>query len=157
DYFLPSGASWVPEFQPTLTPNNRLYYQGIGGQIYYSDNIDQGGATRTGTLVFYGQSNYNSDPTDYNNNLQICTPITSDTAGNIYFGYQIPGYTPLGLSSGIARIDANGNATYVAASTAAQDGGISCMQFNSAPALSNDGTTLYVAVKGAGDSNSGYL
>jgi hypothetical protein len=155
DFVLPVDG-WVPEFQPTLTPSNRLYYQGIGGQVYYSDNIDQSGATRTGTYVFYGQSNYNGDPTDYNNNLKICTPITSDSAGNIYFGYQVTGYTPLGLSSGIARIDPNGNGTYVAASAATGDSAISCMQFNSAPALSNDGTTLYVAVN-AGDGGYGYL
>ena len=104
DYVLPS-ASWTPSFQPTLTPGNRLYYQGIGGQIYYSDGIDQAGSTRTGTYVFFGQANYNADPTDYNNNVKICTPITSDSAGDIYFGFQVNGSTPLGLSSGIARID----------------------------------------------------
>jgi hypothetical protein len=155
DYTLPS-AGWTPSFQPTLTPSNRLYYQGIGGQIYYSDGIDQSGATRTGTYVFYGQSNYNQDTTDYNNNLKICTPITSDANGNIYFGFQVNGFTPLGLSSGIARIDASGNGSYVAASTAANDSSIACMQFNSAPALSNDGKTLYVAVN-SGDGGFGYV
>src|SRR5438067_85616 len=42
DYVLPS-SSWTPSFQPTLTPANRLYYPGIGGQVYYSDNVDQSG------------------------------------------------------------------------------------------------------------------
>jgi len=129
DYVLPS-SSWTPSFQPTLTPSNRLYYQGIGGQIYYSDGIDQVGATRTGTYVFFGQANYNADPTDYNNNVKICTPITSDSAGDIYFGFQVNGSTPLGLSSGIARIDTSGNGTYVSASSAANDTSIVCMQFN---------------------------
>lgn len=155
DYVLPSSG-WTPSFQPTLTPGNRLYYQGIGGQVYYSDNIDQSGATRTGTIVFFGQDNYNQDPTDYNNNLKICTPITADAAGNIYFGFQVIGSTPLNLSSGIARIDTAGNGTYVAASSAANDDGILSMQFNSAPALSNDGSTLYVAVN-SGGGGFGYV
>jgi hypothetical protein len=155
DYVVPYDG-WTPSFQPTLTPANRLYYEGIGGQVYYSDGIDSAGATRTGTVVFYGQSNYNQDPTDYNNNVKICTPITSDSAGNIYFGYQVTGSTPLGLTSGIARIDTNGNGTYVSASSAAGDSGIACMQFNSAPALSNDGKTLYVAVN-SGSGGYGYL
>jgi hypothetical protein len=155
DYVLPS-SSWTPSFQPTLTPGSRLYYQGIGGQVYYSDKIDQSGATRTGTVVFFGQSNYNQDPTAYNNNLKICTPITSDAAGNIYFGFQVLGSTPLNLSSGIARIDKAGNGTYVSASAAANDAGITCMQFNSAPAISKDGKTVYVAVN-SGSGGYGYL
>ena len=155
DYVLPS-SSWTPEFQPVLTSGNRLYYQGIGGQVYYSDKIDQSGAKRTGTVVFFGQSNYNQNPTAYNNNVKICTPITSDASGNIYFGFKILGSTPLNLKSGSARIDNAGKGTYVSASAAANDTGISCMQFNSAPALSKDGKTVYVAVN-SGDGGYGYL
>src|SRR5262249_61807693 len=93
DYTLPS-SSWTPEFQPTLTPGNRLYYQGIGGQVYYSDNIDDAGATRTGRVVFFGDDKYDQDPATYNANVKICTPITSDAVGNIYCGFQVLRDTP---------------------------------------------------------------
>jgi hypothetical protein len=59
------------------------------------------------------------------------------------------------LSSGVARLSANGVGTWQAASVLANDNGIDRVAMNSAPALSTDGATLYVAV-----SNSlerGYL
>jgi hypothetical protein len=154
-YTVPS-SEWTPSFGPSLTPSNRLYYQEIGGLVDYTDDPDTSGATRTGQFAFYGISNYNADPTDYNNNVQICTPITSDANGNIYFGYIVTGYTPLGLVSGIARIDPSGNGTYVGAAKVSGDGNINSVQYNSAPALSNDGSSLYVAVN-TGDFGYGYV
>ena len=67
--------------------------------------------------------------------------------------------------SGFARIDPNGNGTYILATNAADgDPNIDQDVHNSAPALSNDGQTLYVVVKnddssfaGGQFSNYGYL
>jgi hypothetical protein len=154
-YTVPS-SQWFPSFSPTLTPATVLDYPEIGGLVDYCTDPDTVGATRTGQLAFYGMANYQADPTDYNNHVQICTPLTADSAGNIYFGFLVTGYTPLGLVSGIARIDTNGNGTYVSASAAAGDNNIASVQYNSAPALSTDGTHLYVAVN-TGDFGRGYL
>ncbi len=145
DYILPPH-NWTPSVSPTLTPSHRLYYPGAGGTVYYSDTPDITGPQTVTQLSFYGLSNYTANTSAYNGNVFINTPITSDTAGNIFFGYQVTGATPLGLSSGIARIAANGTATYVSATTAAGDVNINKVVQNAAPAISRDGNTVYVPV-----------
>ena len=84
----------------------------------------------------------------------INTPITSDAAGDIFFGFQVIGATPLSLSSGIARINAAGTGTWIAAATAANDPSITQVVQNCAPALSADGSTVYVAVS---NGSAGYI
>jgi hypothetical protein len=86
----------------------------------------------------------------------INTPITSDRYGNIFFGFQVTGSTPIGLQSGIARIDYNGIGTWVSATNTASDAGISAVAMNCSPALGNDHKTLYVAVS-SGYYGYGYL
>lgn len=152
DYSVPS-SSWTPPLSVVLTPSNRLYIPGAGGTVYYMDNPDANQATITGQLAFYGISNYDHS---YDSNVKICTPLTSDSAGNIYFGFVVSASTPLNLQSGIARMDPTGNGTWVAASTAAGDPGIAQVVFNCAPALSNDQSNLYIAVSGGG-FDPGYL
>jgi hypothetical protein len=155
NYVLPAH-NWTPSYSPTLTPGNRLYFAGAGGTLYYMDSPDATGATITGQIAFFGIDNYNANPTAYNNAVFINTPITSDSAGDIFFGFQVTGSTPLGLQSGIARIDANGQGTWVAASTAAGDTGITQVVTNCAPALSNDQSKLYIAVS-TSYNGRGYL
>jgi hypothetical protein len=136
-----------------LTPTNRLYIPGAGGTLYYMDNPDANNATVSGQLAFYGFANY--DPS-YNSNVKISTPLTSDSAGNIYFGFVVYGPNALNLQSGIARMDPRGNGSWVAASTAAGDSAISQVVLNCAPALSNDQSSVYVAVN-SGGLTTGYL
>lgn len=155
DYTLPPH-SWVPSYSPTLTPSGRLYFAGAGGTIYYIDSPDASGANTTSQLAFYGLANYSTDPATFNSAVFIDTPITSDSSGNIYFGFVVTGANPQNLKSGIARIDAAGNGTWIAAGDAAADPGITQVVMNAAPALSNDGTVLYVAVSN-GNFGNGYL
>jgi len=143
DYLLPPHG-WTPSFSPTLTPTNHLYYAGAGGTIYVIDNPDSPGSPTPTQLAFYGIENYHSSTFD--DNVFINTPITADNNGNIYFGFQVVETGPLNLQSGIARIDSAGNGTWIAASVAAGDTNITKVVHNNAPALSNDGNTLYVAV-----------
>ncbi len=152
DYRWPPH-NWGPSFSPTLTPQNRLYFPGGGGTVYYRDTPDAvSGAT--GQIAFYGFANYNADTNAYLANVFINTPITADRYGNIYFGFQVTNSTPVALTSGVARIDFNGDATWISASAAADDGEMTKVVPNCAPALGNDHKTLYVAVKG---SSYGYL
>jgi hypothetical protein len=156
DYTLPPFG-WMPPFGPALTPSNQLYFPGNGGTVYYVNRPDSRGATVSGQLAFYGISNYNADPSAYNSSVMIDTPITADSSGNIYFGFEVTGSNPLGLTGGgIARIDASGNGSYVLASTAANDSAITKVPLAAAPALSSDGTTLYVSVN-EGGNYYGYL
>jgi hypothetical protein len=156
DYTLPP-FNWMPPFGPALTPSGRLYFPGNGGTVYYVNTPDKAGATVSGQVAFYGTANYNANPGAYNSSVMIDTPITADNAGNIYFGFQVTGSNPSNLTGGgIARIDANGNGTYVLASQAANDPNISKVALSAAPALSNDGSTLYVPVNN-GNNDYGYL
>jgi hypothetical protein len=146
DYILPPH-NWTPSFSPTLTPKNRLYFPGGGGTVYYCDTPDTTNASPViGQTAFYGLTNYTANTNAYLKNVYINTPITADRYGNIFFGFQVTGSTPLNLRSGIARIDYNGTGTWVAASNVASDAGISKVAMNCAPALSNDHKTLYLAV-----------
>ncbi len=162
DYQLPPNPGWTPSYAPVLTPQGRYYFAGDGGTVYYSDNPDSSSPTFS-QLAFYGVSNYNANPSAYNGKVFINTPLTSDDAGNIYFGFQVTGSNPLNLTSGIARIAPDGTSTWAAASSlvsvASGNPSVSKLVDNSAPAISNDGTTLYIAVNNgnAGVGNYGYV
>jgi len=154
DYLLPPH-NWIPSYSPALTPSGRMYLAGAGGTVYYRDNLDANSGA-TSQLAFYGIANYNLNPGAYNSAVFINTPITSDGSGNIYFGFQVTGANPLNLQSGVARIASNGVGSWVSAGSAAADAAIVKVVHNCAPALSNDGSTLYIAVS-AGNFARGYL
>lgn len=163
DYILPS-YTWIPVYQPGIATGafgTRLYYPGAGGTVYSIDNPDSSGHTAPVQHVFYTSlSGYQSNAAAFNSTVFINTPITADSSGNIFFGFRVQGTAPAPLSttqSGFARIDPSGNATYVLAGGAAADSNIGRDTHNSAPAISNDGTTVYVPVKSAGTEYYGYL
>lgn len=153
DYSLPSH-NWVPSYSPTLTPNGRIYMAGAGGTVYYRDNLDSGLAAPVTQVAFYGNSTYAANQAVLNSGLKICTPLTSDSFGNVYFGYQTTG-TVLGMTSGIARISASGTTTFITANSAT-GGSANEVLMNCAPAVSKDGSTVYVAMHNGGYSD-GYL
>jgi len=159
DYSLPPYAGlWTPSFPAALTPQNRLYFAGAGGTVYYVDNPDAPNATITGQAAFVGLSAYQANKAFCDANVMICTPLTSDAAGNIYFGFvaQSPGV--LSLSSGIARIQPDGTGSYISARAAAGgDTTITKPVYNCAPALSTDGSKLYAAVADGSSFGAGRL
>ncbi|MGA2740965.1 MAG: hypothetical protein ABSG65_26435 [Bryobacteraceae bacterium] len=153
DFMLPPSHGWTPVFGPALTAK-RLYFPAAGGTILYRDDPDAATGTE-GRIAFYGLANYVADPTGFNSSVYINTPLTTDESGNIYFGFLVNGTSPLaGLTSGIARIGSDGTATWVAVTTAAADSTMTEVPYNCAPALSWNGTTVYVAVSNGTD---GYL
>ncbi|HVM96476.1 MAG TPA: carboxypeptidase-like regulatory domain-containing protein, partial [Candidatus Acidoferrales bacterium] len=157
DYILPPHH-WTPSYSPTLTSSNRLYFAGAGGTVYFRDAVDTGGPGGTGQLAFFGLSNYTATPGSFNATVFIDTPITADSAGNIYFGFRTGDGAPLGLSSGIARIDANGNGSWISAVAASgNDANITRVPHQAAPALSSDEQTLYVVVASNGTDTNQYL
>lgn len=145
----PSTGGWVPSFSPALTPTGRLYYQGVGGTVYRVDNPN-GTSIAPTQLSFL--PDYAANKAAYDSHVFISTPITSDAAGNIYFGYEVTAGAPGGLTSGIARIAADGTATHMDAATFSGTGASGLrVGTNSAPAVSNDGSTIYVGVTGNGN------
>jgi len=158
DYVLPPH-DWTPVYSPALTPSNGLYYGGAGGTVYFRANVNSASAPTPTQFAFYGLATYNANPSAYNSSVFIDTPITSDSAGDIFFGYQVVSNpNNLVLSSlgtgGIARISSTGVGTWVTAFTASGDPSMIKAVQNNAPALSNDGSTLYIAVNS--NNNPGY-
>ena len=149
DYAVPSH-NWFPICGVTLTPNDStMVVPGAGGTILMRTAPDSAAGTAT-RAAFYGISHYNANPSACNNAIQICTPISADASGNLYFGYSssgaaLPGY-PNGIPSGLARISSTGQGSFVSAAAMSGDNSMAKPAYNCAPAISNDGSTLYMAV-----------
>jgi hypothetical protein len=153
DYVLPPH-NWMPPCTSTLTPRDALATPAIGGTVLVRSNADLANSPVT-RQVFYGLAAYNAAPATYNSFVKVSTPITSDARGNLYFGFLVTNPTPNNLISGLARLDPQGNGTWISAAAAANDGTMSQVSLNCAPALSNDGLVVYVAVHDS--SEQGYL
>lgn len=153
NYRTPS-ATFQPSFSPVLQGNN-LYIPAAGGVILVRSNPDSA-TGKISRLVFFGQKNFASNPKAYTQNILINTPITADSQGDIFFGFIAKGATPLNIQSGLARISATGQGSWVAATAASADSSITKVNMNCAPALSPDEKTLYVGVDSA-DFGFGYL
>ena len=152
DYIVPPH-DWFPPLPAHLTAQNRLYFAGSGGTVFYRNSPD----SRTGNAgrrAFYGIANYRAHKRAYDKMVMIDTPITADDQGNIYFGFLVTGSNPLHLKSGIARMDSHGNGTWISAGDAANDHEITEVAMNCAPAISADGSTVYITVS---DGSTGYL
>ena len=150
-YQVPS-ADFTPGMGPTIF-GSQLFIPDIAGRVLVRQNPDQTTGA-TSHLYFYGQKNFTQDPTAYKENVKIDTPLTTDASGNLFFGFLALGSTPLNLQSGLARIAADGTGSWVSAATLSGDSSITEVSISCAPALSPDGSILYVAVD---DGSSGYL
>jgi hypothetical protein len=154
DYISPPHG-WLPVYQPVLATSDsgtRLYYPGAGGTVYYVENPDSDTPGAPVQECFYASlADYSNNAAAFKNTVFVNTPITASSNGTVFFGFRVQtnGAPPLSTGQGgFARIDAAGNATYVLAGTAANDAQISRTSHSCAPALSHDGATLYVPVKG---------
>ncbi|GAB3470185.1 hypothetical protein GCM10027321_40320 [Massilia terrae] len=154
DWIMPPHR-WSPSFNVTLTATNRVYAAGSGGRVLYRDDADSASSTNK-SIAFYGDTSYSANKATYDATVFVNTPITADSAGNIYFGFTALAGAPGGLKGGIARISADGTASFAAATTLTQDSNINKAAMNSAPALSTDEKTVYVAVNGD-NGTKGYL
>jgi hypothetical protein len=159
DYRLPPH-NWIPSFNPVLTqPSSglasRLFMPASGGRVLVRVNPDAPTGA-TSPLTFYDSNNtlYPPNAAAFDATVFINTPLTSDSVGNVFFGFVVTGVNPAGLTGGgIARIAAaNGAGSFVLAANVAGPGGASFVKTatNSAPALSTDEQTLYVVVNAVG-------
>ncbi len=143
DYVAPPH-NWKPPYNLLLTPQGKLYAPGAGGKLLVRNDGDAANGTFA-PQVFYGTATYNANPAVFDGSVFINTPLTADAQGNIFFGFHVTGVNPANLVSGIARVTPNGTGTWVGVAAAAGDPTIVKPVLNCAPALSNDGSTVYIA------------
>lgn len=151
--------NWLPPYNVLLTAQGRVYAPDSGGRLFVRTDADAASSTPL-SHVFYGAAAYSTNAAAFDGSVFINTPLTADAQGNVFFGFQITGTNPAGLVSGIARVAPDGTGTWVGAQAAAGDATIDKPAMNCAPAISNDGTTVYIAVnnlKAAGAFQWGYL
>ncbi|MBL8524946.1 MAG: hypothetical protein JNN20_14745 [Betaproteobacteria bacterium] len=157
DYILPAH-NWVPSYNLAVTDGSRVYAPGAGGKLIYRDNADSLGSASQ-NVVFYGAAAYASAPATFDATVFINTPLTVDGQGNVFFGFAVTGANPANLSSGIARIAPNGTATWIGLAALLGTAYAQPMM-NSAPALSANQGTLYVATRSSsmpGGAQTGHL
>jgi len=143
--FLVAAHAFTPPLPAVLTPGNTLAVAGAGGTVLMRAHANRAvGAVQR--RVFYGAAQWRTHRSVYNNAVQITTPLTAGPDGSVYFGFSVTGSTPAHLSSGIARIDAQGHATWITAAAAARNPAVTGVAINCAPALSPADTTVYITV-----------
>ena len=155
DYVMPAH-NWMPSYNVTLTAANRMVAPGAGGKIMYRDDADATNAA-TQTAVFYSAATYAANKAALDAQIIINTPITADGAGTLYFGFEAAAGNPAGLSSGIARLTAGNAGSWKGIAQLSNDLSLQKLATNSAPALSADEKTLYIVVKGTGNSTAGAI
>jgi hypothetical protein len=143
--FTGGAGVWTPPLPAVLTPSKTLAVAGAGGSVLLRGHVDNkiGAVHRS---VFYGAAQWKAHRSTYDKAVQITTPLTAGPDGSLYFGFTVTGATPAHLTSGIARIDAHGHATWITAAAAAGNRAVTGVAINCAPALSPNGATVYITV-----------
>lgn len=151
---------WTSVFPMTLfqtskaTTVREVAVAGAGGSVIVRASADLAKST-TKRYVFYTTlADFMTNEASYAP-IKINTPITADTSGNLYFGYVVTGSIPSSVSAlgsgGIVKLNAKtGIASYVPASSIPISG-LSNPAMNCAPALTADGTSMYVGFDGSSD------
>jgi len=151
-------ADWTTVFPITLFQSGSgssargVVAAGSGGSLIVRASADAATST-TSQFAFY------TTPADFAKNkasyapIKINTPLTADSTGNIYFGYEVIATLPSNLSSlgtgGIAKVNANtGVSTFKSVQSMGIDSTLSRPAMNAAPALTTDGNYIYVALTG---------
>lgn len=125
---------------------------GSGGSLLVRSSADLPSANTSRYIFYTSLSDFNQNSKAYAP-VKICTPLTADKFGNIYFGYEVTGSVPSNLgplgSGGIVKVSAlSGAATYVSAGKLGISQSVSRPAINAAPVLSNDGSSVYFAMLG---------
>ncbi|HYB98865.1 MAG TPA: hypothetical protein VEC57_06975 [Candidatus Limnocylindrales bacterium] len=152
DYVIPPHR-WLPTFSPVLSSTDKLWIPAAGGTVLTRTLVDEHGG-QIERRAYYGLENYLSDRTAFRDSVFINTPLTADGGGNVFFGVEVVGTPPSDLESVLVRMSDDGQASWVTPAEMTGDAAMTQVLGNSAPAISPDGTRLYVAVT---DGAAGYL
>ena len=152
--YLPPTASWTPACYVVVDGSNRAFFPESGGRLIRRDTVDSATGTLT-RLCFYGDTLYAANSTALDAAIRICTPLTVGADGAVYFGFQAVAGNVASVTSGIARIAADGTGRWASVAALSGDAAIIKPAMNAGPALSTDGGTLYVACNSFADGTTG--
>ena len=159
DYSRPPQG-WIPSCSPTLvftrgtTVDPMVAYPMGGGRVAFR-SAHAPSATAV-VHAFYGDSNFALNNSGYLNNVKICTPLTTSLDGSIYFGFMVLGANPSNLTSGLGKIDKDGNGSWIPATTMTNDVSVNQIKINCAPALDAHCQNVYITCN-TGSFGRGYL
>jgi len=132
---------------------------GSAGSIIAKKSADVAGSS-TSTIPFYTSlADFNQNKAAYAP-VKICTPLTADNSGNIYFGYEVTASVPDNLASlgsgGVAKVNVNtGVGTFQSVGNMGIDASLTQPALNAAPALTTDGKFIYVGLRGGTPTSDG--
>ena len=159
DYSVPPQG-WIPSCSPTLvftrgtSSDPMVAFPMGGGRVAFRSAHS---VTATPVVhAFYGDTDFANNQSTYLNNVKICTPLTTSPDGSIYFGFMVLGANPANLSSGLGKIDKDGNGSWIPATTLSGDNAVGQIKINCAPGLDVKGTNLYITTN-TGSFGRGYL
>ncbi|HYC56263.1 MAG TPA: hypothetical protein VEL28_15110 [Candidatus Binatia bacterium] len=152
DYVAPPH-SWMPTFSPVLSPSGLLWMPAAGGTLLTRTSADdrQGVFER---VAHYGVDSWLTDKAAFRDTVFISTPLTAAPSGDVYYGVETSGMPPSDVENALVRMTASGKSWTVTPLSMTGDPAMTQILGNSAPALSPDGSRLYVAVS---DGRNGYL
>jgi hypothetical protein len=159
DYSVPPQG-WIPSCSPTLVftrgtlADPMVAYPMGGGRVAFRSAHN---VTATPVVhAFYGDSTFSADQNTFLNNVRICTPLSTSLDGSIYFGFAVLGGNSANLTSGLAKIDKDGNGSWISAATLSGDNAVNQVKYNCAPGLDAKSQNLYITTN-TGSFGRGYL
>ena len=158
DYATPPH-NWLPPYNVLLTQQGRLYAPGAGGKLLVRETRTRPTprSRRTCSTAPPPTTPIPQRSTAPCSSTRRSRPMRRATSSSASTSRRT---NPAGLVSGIARVAPDGTGIWVGAAAAAADPSIQKPAMNCAPALSNDGATVYIAVNiaaGTGVTQRGYL
>ena len=139
-----NGWDWVPPVSGTLLPDGSYAGPMAGAGVFIRGNSDSSSEPVNSFYPFPS----GAAAQQYLNSLYTVTPITADSQGNMYYGMRAYATLPHGLSNAFLKVSEKGKFTIFECETNRKPA------FNAAPALSPDGSTLYVVENVAGSYES---
>ncbi|HWD41051.1 MAG TPA: hypothetical protein VG944_19540 [Fimbriimonas sp.] len=152
DYSAPVvyPSDWTSVFPLCITGSNSVAAAAGGGTVMIRANGDGAGSPLTRVCFYSGYANYAADPASFAN-IKICTPLTGDANGDVWFGYAVLGSLPSSVATvlgtgGVARITTGGGVAFRSVSSLGVSSALVRPALNAAPVLSMDGSSVYFAL-----------
>jgi hypothetical protein len=152
DYSAPVvyPSDWTSVYPLALYKTNGVAAGGGGGTVLIRADGDATMGSPSRVSFYSKYANYSQNPSQYQA-IKICTPLTTDGAGNIWYGYTVTGNVPPPLGAlvgtgGVVHISPNGSATFKNVASLNIDGYVQRPALNASPALSRDGKSVYFSI-----------